>query len=120
MLEVKVTNYLERYGIEVKINSVQNDGSQRQPWIFYSKGMNKHVTELPEENQTPIHYEEMAFGAEKPVARKRQEQIIPSSSSSSTTIMPINQRKWNDILALGHFDEESCKISKKMPRLLFL
>ena len=22
---------------------------QRQPWIFYSKGMNKHVTELPEE-----------------------------------------------------------------------
>ena len=104
----------------MKINSVQNDGSQRQPWIFYSKGMNKHVTELPEENQTPNHYEETAFGAEKPVATKRQEQIIPSSSSSSTTIMPIDQRKWNDILALGYFDETSCKISKKMPRLLFL
>ena len=61
MLEVKVTNYLERYGIDVKVNSVQNDGSQ--PWIFYSKGMNKYVTELPEENQTPIHNEEKAFGA---------------------------------------------------------
>ena len=82
--------------------------------------MNKHVTELPEENQTPNHYEEMAFDAEKPVTTKRQEQIIPSSSSSSTTIMPIDQRKWNDILAVGYFDEESCKISKKMIRPLFL
>ena len=82
--------------------------------------MNKDLTELPEENQTPIHCEEMEFGAEKPVTTKRQEQIIPSSSSSSTTIMPIDQRKWNDILAVGYLDEESCKISKKTIRLLFL
>ena len=32
--------------------------------------------------------------------------------------MPIDQRKWNDILAVGNINEEPFKISKKMTRLL--
>ena len=51
VLEVKVTNYLERDGIEVKIGSMQNDGSQS--WIVISRGIIKYVTELPEENDKP-------------------------------------------------------------------
>ena len=58
----------------------------------------------------------MAFGAEKLSATKQQEHFIPSSSSS--TIMPIDQRKWNDILAVGNVNGKSFKILKKMTRIL--
>ena len=56
---VKVTNHL------VKINSMQNDGTES--WVVISRGMNKHVTGLPEEHQKPIHNEEMGLGAKKPL-----------------------------------------------------
>ena len=78
VLEVKVTNYLKSYGIIIKIDSMQNDGNQS--WIVISRGINKNVTELPEENEKPIHYEDVAPGTVKLVATKRQEQFVPSSS----------------------------------------
>ena len=54
VLEVNVTNHLERYAKEVKIDSTQNDGSQS--WIVISRGVDKYETEHPEENEKPIHY----------------------------------------------------------------
>ena len=98
-LEIKVSNYMERYEIEIKVDSMQNDGSQS--WIVTSRGIGKYVNELPEDNKKSIHYEDVASSAGKLVAIKQQEQFIPysSSSSSSSTVMPINQRKWNDISA---------------------
>ena len=65
-LQVKVANYLQRYGIEVKTDSMQNDGIQS--WIVISRGTDKYVTELPEKNEKPSHYEEVALGAGKPIA----------------------------------------------------
>ena len=32
--------------------------------------------------------------------------------------MPIDQREWNDILAVGYIDEESFNVSKTMIRIL--
>ena len=116
VLEVTVTSYLERYGIQVKIDSMPNDGTQS--WIVISRGIKKYVTELPEENKKPIHYEEVASSTGKLVAIKQQEQVITSSSSLSSTIMPINQRKWNDISAVGKLVDKSYKISNLMTRLL--
>ena len=85
------------------------DGSQS--WIVISRSINKYVKDLPEENEKPIHKEKMAPSARKPVATKQQEQIIPSSSSPSTTLMAIDQHKWNDIPTVGNIDEECFKIS---------
>ena len=64
VLEVKVTNCLERYGIETGIDSMQNDGTQS--WNVISRGIDQYVTELPEENKKPIHFEEVATNAEQP------------------------------------------------------
>ena len=111
VLEVKVTNYLERFGIAVEIDSMQNDGTQS--WIVISRGIIKYVTELLEENKKPIHFEEVATSAGQLVAMKQKDQ----SSSSSSSTMPIKQRKWNDISAVGNIDDKSYKISKKMTRL---
>ena len=109
---------MERYEIEIKVDSMQNDGSQS--WIVTSRGIDKYVNELPEDNKKPVHYEDVASSAGKLVAIKQQEQFIPSSSSSSSssTMMPINQRKWNDISAVEKLDDTSYKISKQMTRLL--
>ena len=63
IVEVKVTIYLERYGNEVKIDSTQNDGTQS--WTVIFRGMNKYVTELPEENEKPIQHEEVTTRRDK-------------------------------------------------------
>ena len=49
--EVKITNYMERVGIEMRINSVQKDGSQS--WTVISRSIDQYVTELSEENEKP-------------------------------------------------------------------
>ena len=99
MLEVKVTNYSERYGIEVKNQLDQNDVTQ--PWIVIGRSMNKYVTELPAENQKPIHFDETALGLVKPVPTKQQEQFMPSSSSSSATIQQAFERMMKELAALA-------------------
>ena len=73
-----------------KIDSTQDDGTL--PWIVISSGLDKYVTELPEVNTTPIHFEEVATSTGQLVAMRQKEQILPSLSSSSSTIVPIN--KW--------------------------
>ena len=98
VLEVNATNHLQRYGIEIKMDSVQKDGTQS--WIVISRSINKYVTELPEEIKKPIHCEDVALSTVRFVPMKQKQQFIPSSSSSSPAIVPIFQRTWNDISAV--------------------
>ena len=71
VLEVKLTNYVERYGIEVEINSMPND--RTQSWIVINRGIKKYVTELPDENEKFTHCEEVPSSSGKPVATKQKE-----------------------------------------------
>ena len=41
----------ERVGVEIKIDSMQKDGSQS--WTVISRGINHYVIELPAENEKP-------------------------------------------------------------------
>ena len=66
----------------MNIDSMQKDGSQS--WIVISRGVNKYVKELPEENSKSIHYEEVTIGAGRPVATQQKEQSTPQLSSLST------------------------------------
>ena len=43
---------------------MQHDGTQS--WVVISGIVNKYVTELREENEKPVHYEEVALGAGNP------------------------------------------------------
>ena len=45
VLEVNTTYHLYQYGIEIKVGSVKNDGSQF--WTVISRKLNKFVDELP-------------------------------------------------------------------------
>ena len=108
VLEVKVTSHLYQYGIEIKIGSMKNDGSHS--WIVISRCMNEHV-ELPEENGKSVHCEEMVTGTGRPVATEQKEQSNPRLLSFSKMFVPIDQRKWKDILAVDYVDEGSLSFS---------
>ena len=41
---VLVTNQFDRYGVEIKIDSLANDGSQS--WVVISRGVERYVTEI--------------------------------------------------------------------------
>ena len=93
VLEFMATENVGRCGMEVKIDSMKKHGTQS--WMVISKGVDKNVTELSEENKKLIHFEEASSSTGKLVAMEQREPFIPSSSSSST--LPIKQRKWKDI-----------------------
>ena len=118
VLEVKVTYHLYQHGIEIKIDSMKNDGCQS--WIVISRGMNKYVNELPEENGKSIHCEEETTSVGRPFATKQKEQSTPPLLSLSTIAVPIHQRKWKDSLAVDYVDNGSVSfsVSKTMTRIL--
>ena len=98
--EVRVTNHLEQYGTAIQVKSLKNDGSLS--WIVISRGLKKYVEEIYEENRESLDHEEVATrsGTEKPVATKHKGQPRPQSD-------PIDQRKWNDILAVDYVRKRS-------------
>ena len=118
VLEIKVTYHLYRYGVEIRFDSMKNDGSQS--WIVISRSMNKQVNELPEGNGKSILYEEVVTGKGRPFATKQKEQSTPPLPSLSTMVVPIDHRKWKDISAVDFVDKGSLSfsISKTMTRIL--
>ena len=62
--------------MELKERSIPCRTMDLNPEFVISRGINKHVTERPEENENSIHYEEVAFVAVKPAAKKHQEQFM--------------------------------------------
>ena len=115
VLEVKITKEFDRRGIEIKIDSMQKDGTQS--WMVISRGVGKYVTELAVDHTKPFHYEEASSGTGQLVAMEERQQLFPSSSSSST--LPIKLRTWSDIPAVPKVIEDNCyDISKIMTRIL--
>ena len=98
VLEVKVTYHSYQNGIEAGVDFQKNDASHSR--IVISRGMNMYVEELYEENEESIHYEE------EPVATKHKGQPSPPSHSFSKMFVSIEQRRWNDILAVGYVNKE--------------
>ena len=84
VLEINITKHIDRHGIEIKIDSMQKDGSQF--WIVNSRCIDKYVTELLEENRL---CEEASSSTGKLIAMEPREPLIPSSSSSTT--LPTKQ-----------------------------
>ena len=71
--------------------------------------MNKYVGEISEEKEESVHHEEMAAssGTVKPVATKHKGQPSPRSNPVSQMFIPIDRRKWNDILAVDYVSKRS-------------
>ena len=119
MLEV-TTCYLQRkYGVEIRIKSVNKDNSHS--WIRISHGLNKLVTNLynkdqdDNEQETPETKTEVFAFASRSKAKGKPQR--PDSVSSSTRSIPIGQRTWTDIEP-QKYSLSDYSVSKKLINLL--
>ena len=106
VLEV-TTSYLQgKYGVEIRIESVNKDNSHT--WVRISHGLNKLVTNLNNKDQddneqeiSEMQFEEYAlkFNASDFASRSKAEAKPQKrdSASSSTRTIPIGERKWTDV-----------------------
>ena len=70
MLELKDAKQFDRLGTETKIYSMLEDGTQS--WMVISRCVGKYVTELSEENNMSIHYDEASSSTGKLVAMEQK------------------------------------------------
>ena len=94
VLEVKVTNHLERYGIEIKIGSMEKDGSQY--WIVISRRVRKYVTELLQENKNLVQCEEVPRDEREGTVHTVFIFIFVNFLKDQSTEMERHIRRWKD------------------------
>ena len=121
MLEA-TTSYLQgKYGVEIRIESVNKDNSHS--WVGISHGLNKLVTDLidreyddnEQENSDTktevfaLKTEVFAFASQSKAKAKPRR---PSTVCSSTRPVPIRERIWIDIESGAQFDQAYSVASK--------
>ena len=110
VLEVAVSSHLGRYGIKMKIVSMQNDGSKS--WVVISRGMNKYVTDMPQAEEQ--------VDTNPPSSTPAQNSA--SSSSSMRAAIPVNEMQWITVPVVNpddcDYDSHACWIPKTMCKIL--
>ena len=95
-----------KYGVEIRIESVNKDNSHS--WVRISHGLNKLVTDLSnkenddnEQETSEMQFEDFALKTNVPAfASRSKAKAKPrrrTPACSSTKIIPIGERTWTDI-----------------------
>ena len=106
VLEVTTSNLRGKYGVEIRIKSVNKDNSNS--WVRISHGLNKLVTDLNnkkdddnEQETSEMQFEDFALKsnvlafASRSKAEAKPRRRTPACSSART--IPIGERSWTDI-----------------------
>ena len=119
MLEV-TSSYLQgKYGVEIRIESVNKDNSHSG--VRISHCLNKLVTDLIDkeyddnEQETSTTKTEVFAFASRPKAKAKPSR--PSTTCSSSRTLPILQRTWIDIEPGAQFDQ-AYPVAKRLNTLL--
>ena len=126
VLEVTICFLQGKYGVEIRIKSVNKDISHS--WVIISHGLKKLVTNLNNKEQddneqetSEIQFEEYAlklnagdFASRSKATAKPQKR---DSASLSTRTVPIGERIWTDV-ELGKYSLSDCSLSRKLIHLL--
>ena len=127
VLEV-TTSYLQgKYGVEIRIESVNKDNSHS--WVRISHGLNKLVTDLidkeydDDEQETSetmtelICVEDGSICFCKPIKWLKQNRGDLSTTCSSSRTVPFRERVWIDIEPGAQFDQ-AYPVAKRLNTLL--
>ena len=126
VLEV-TTSYLQgKYGVEIRMESVNNDNSHS--WVRISHGLNKLVTDLidkeyddNEQETSDTKTEVFALTTEVFASASRSKAKAkprrPTSACSSTRTVPVRERTWIDIDP-GTYSNIAFPVSKRLSTLL--
>ena len=120
VLEVTTCCLQSKYGVEIRIKSVNKDNSHS--WVRVSHGLNKLVTKLNNEQKTSeVQFGEYAlrlnaggFASRSKAKAKPQKR---NSASSSARTIPIGERTWTDV-ETGKHSLSDYPVSKKLIHLL--
>ena len=105
VLEVTTSFLQGKYGVEIRIESVNKDNSRS--WVRISHGLNKLVTDLSnKDDNNEQETSEMQFDifalktnalafASRSKTKAKSQRCTPVSSSTRT--LPIGERKWTDL-----------------------
>ena len=120
-LEVTTCCLQGKYGVEIRIMSMNKDNSHS--WVRISHGVKKLVTNLNNEQETSeVQFEEIYASrlnagdfASRTKAKAKPHRR--DSASSSTRTIPIGERTWTDVEP-GEYSLSDCAVSKKLINLL--
>ena len=121
VLEVATCSFHGKYGVEIRIMSMNKDNSHS--WVRISHGLNKLVTNLNnnEQETSEVQFEEYAlrlntsdFASRSKAKAKSQTR---ESASSSTRTIPVGERTWTDVEP-GEYSLSDFEVSKKLIHLL--
>ena len=120
VLEVTTSFQHFKYGIEIRIKSVNQDDSHS--WVRISYGRVKYVTDSIEdntENPADSQEEQIPQTSTSVVAARSKAKAKPQARelAETTTTIPIHQRRWIDIDPSKQ-DLDSYDLSKKVINLL--
>ena len=121
ILEV-TTSYLQgKHGVEIRIESVNNDNSHS--WVRISHGLNKLATDLIDKEydengqETSTTMKEVCSFASRSKAKTKPRR--PSTTCSSSRTLPMLERTWIDIEPRAQFDQ-AYPVAKRINTLLRL
>ena len=108
-----------KYGIEIRIESVNKDNSHS--WVRISCGTIRHVNDYikhdTENPADPQEEEDVPTSSDVVAARSKAKGKPQQRESPDATTIPSNERIWIDIEP-SQQDLESCSLSKKVINLL--
>ena len=109
VLEVAVSYRQGRYGIEIRINFLFDDGSHS--WIMIVNGLNTYVTEMSEETQENRD-DEIGDSAGRLAAKARPKHTSMPMPSFPRGTIPFHIRKWIDVEP-GEHDQALLKFRRE-------
>ena len=126
VMEVTTSFLQGKYGVEIRIASVNKDNSHS--WVRISHGPNKLVTDLSnkeyddnEQETSEMKFEEFALKTNVLAFASRSEaEAKPrrrTSASSSTRTVPFCERTWTDVEP-GTYSHIAYPVSKRLSTLL--
>ena len=92
VLEVTISYLQGKYGVEIRIESVNKNNSHS--WVRISHGLNKLVTELSNNKEKENNEQETSEMQFDNFAMKSNARAF---ASPSTRTLPIGERKWTDV-----------------------
>ena len=118
-MEVTISFQHFKYGIEIRIESVNKDNSHS--WVRISYGTVKYVVDSIEDNTEnladPQEEEDVPTSSGVVAARSKAKAKPQPRESTGTTTFPLSERTWIDIEPSKQ-DLESYNLSKKVINLL--
>ena len=118
-LEVTVTYHQGLYGIEIRIGSMQNEGSQS--WVVIRRGMNTHVTEMPKGSEKfPDNVEANATNstpAQHQASSSSMNATLPFGQRHRITIPVANRADWDYDSSAYWLPKTVCRILRHKDQL---